>query len=297
MHNNWPHKQAKRSIVMKERNKKKPNKLPFFSNLYYFLVLTAKWIFTGRKDLRYYAMERLANMFNPHFRFTEFGQVWREDKNFEDYYTKFDGGNYHSLDRKYTLNQFLQLVKNVSDEIQLIPKMKGFWDHLLIPFRTRHMGKYALFSLQKVINWHIKDPLLQAVLNVQCGDHGLPPSKASFPVHCVVMNHYFNGGFYPMGGGAAIVKAMTKAIHKYHGEIRTSQRVKKILLEGDKKKKAVGVMLESGEIIKAKNILCNADPAKTFELTGKENLSKKLQHKLAKTRYSVTSLFLFLGVH
>ena len=68
------------------------------------------------------------------------------------------------------LKKYLELVKKVSDEIQLIPKMKGFRDHLTIPFRTRHMGKYALFKLQTVINWYIKDPLLKTILNVQCGN-------------------------------------------------------------------------------------------------------------------------------
>ena len=63
-----------------------PFKFPFFSNMYFFLILTAKWIVTGRKDLRYYAMERLGNMFNPHFHFTEFGEIWREDKKFEKWY-------------------------------------------------------------------------------------------------------------------------------------------------------------------------------------------------------------------
>jgi all-trans-retinol 13,14-reductase len=208
---------------------------------------------------------------------------------------------YESLAQRFPaerkrLKTYLDLVKTVADEVQLIPKMKSFWDHVTIPYRTRHMGKYGLFKLKTVIDWHIKDPLLKAVLNVQCGDHGLPPSIASFPVHCVVMNHYFNGGFYPMGGGGAIVKAMTNAIHKYGGEIRTKQRVKKILLSGNKKFKAIGVEMESGEIIKAKRILSNADPTRTFELIGKENQSKKLQNKLAKTRYSITSLFLFLTV-
>ncbi|MBL4753568.1 MAG: hypothetical protein JKY52_08270 [Flavobacteriales bacterium] len=114
--------------------------------------------------------------------------------------------------------------------------MKGFWDAITIPFRTRHMGKYGMFTLKKVIDWHIKDPLLKTVLNVQCGDHGLPPGKASFPVHCAVMEHYFKGGFYPMGGGGAIVKAMTNKIKELGSEVRTSQNVTRILLEGDKKK-------------------------------------------------------------
>lgn len=198
---------------------------------------------------------------------------------------------------KKNLAAYLKTVRNVSRQLQLIPKMKGFWDSISIPWRTRHMGKYGLFSLKRVIDWYIKDPLLKKVLNVQCGDHGLPPGKASFPVHCAVMNHYFKGGYYPMGGGGSIVKAMTNTIKKHGGEVRTSQRVKRILIEGDKKKRAVGVELENGEQIFAKRIISNADPDKTYlGLVGKENLSSKLVTRLAKTTYSCTSLILFLTV-
>jgi all-trans-retinol 13,14-reductase len=198
---------------------------------------------------------------------------------------------------KKGLKKYLTLVRKVSRQLQLIPKMDGFWDNVLIPFRTLQLGKYGLFSLKKVIDWHIKDPLLKKVLNVQCGDHGLPPGQASFPLHCAVMDHYFDGGFYPMGGGAAIVKAMTTAIKKHGGEIHTGQGVKRILLEGDKNKRAVGVELENGEQIRAKRVISNADPQKTYlNMVGAENIEKKLLDKLAKTRYSVTSLILFLTV-
>jgi len=200
---------------------------------------------------------------------------------------------------KVGLKKYLELVGKVSREIYLIPKMNGFWDNITIPYRTRHLGKYALFSLKRVLGWHIKNPLLQRVLNIQCGDYGLPPSKASFPLHCSVMAHYFNGGFYPMGGGAAIVKAMTKAIKKYGGEIRTGQGVMRILLqqnEGKNTYNAVGVELKNGEKLSAKRIISNADPTATFNLVGTENLSSKLRGKLAKTRYSVTSLMFFLTV-
>jgi all-trans-retinol 13,14-reductase len=209
---------------------------------------------------------------------------------------------YNSLSEKFPaekkrLKKYLTLVRKVSRQLQLIPKMNGFWDNFLIPFRTAQLGKYGLFSLKKVIDWHIKDPLLKKVLNVQCGDYGLPPGQASFPLHCAVMDHYFDGGFYPMGGGAAIVKAMTNAIKKHGGEILTSHGVKRILLEGDKKKRAVGVELENGRQIRAKRVVSNADPGMTYmKLVGKENLSSKLVEKLAKTRYSVTSLILFLTV-
>ena len=195
------------------------------------------------------------------------------------------------------IKKYLNLVRNVSAELQLLPDVEGFWEHLTIPFRTKNMGKYALFSLKRVIDWYIKDPLLKKILNIQFGDHGLAPAKASFPLHCAVMDHYFNGGFYPCGGGAAIVKAMTTAIKKNNSLVKTKQTVKKILLEGGKKKTAIGIELESGERLFAKHIISNADPNITYQkLIGEENLSRRLQKKLNKTSYSCTSLMLFLTV-
>jgi all-trans-retinol 13,14-reductase len=195
---------------------------------------------------------------------------------------------------KSRLKKYLTLIRKVSEQVQLIPKMDGFWDTITIPFRTKLMGKYGLFSLKRVIDWHIKDPMLKAVLNVQCGDHGLPPFMASFPVHCTVMYHYLDGAFYPMGGGGSIVKAMTNALKKHGGEIRTKKTVRKILVKNNE---AYGVELKGGEIILAKNILSNADPSTTYlDLVGKENISTRLFKKLSKTKYSVASLILFLTV-
>ncbi|MBL7703731.1 MAG: NAD(P)/FAD-dependent oxidoreductase [Ferruginibacter sp.] len=201
---------------------------------------------------------------------------------------------------KKGIRKYLSLVKKVGREIQLIPKMNGFWDNLTIAYRTRNLGRYGLFRLKRVIGWHIKDPLLKKVLNIQCGDHGLPPAKASFPFHCALMDHYFNGGFYPMGGGAAIVKAMTNAIKKHSGEIKTGEAVKKILIQkkpsSGKKNKAIGVEMQNGEIILANRVVSNADPDATFKLVGHKHLSNKLIRKLHATRYSVTSLMFFISV-
>ncbi|HEX8015969.1 MAG TPA: NAD(P)/FAD-dependent oxidoreductase [Flavobacterium sp.] len=198
----------------------------------------------------------------------------------------------HFPSEKKNINEYLTLVERVSYELQLIPKLKGWWQKITVPFRTKHFGKFALFPLKKVIGWHIKNPMLKAVLNIQCGDHGLSPNRACFPVHCSVMSHYFDGGFYPMGGGGGIVKAMTNGIKRHGGEVRVEQNVKKIIIENNK---AIGVQLENGHQIFAKNIISNADPSITYlKLIGKEYLSNSLLKKLQKTKYSVTSLILFL---
>jgi all-trans-retinol 13,14-reductase len=195
-------------------------------------------------------------------------------------------------EEKKAIIKYIDLIKTIHIQMLKIPKIHGFWEHLTIPFKTKYVGKFAPFTLKRVIDWHIKDPLLKSILNVQCGDHGLPPYKASFLVHSMLMAHYFEGGYYPMGGGGGYVKAFTKNIKSLGGEIRTKSKVDRILVE---KKKAIGVKLENGEIIKADRVISNADPNITFfDLVGENNISKKLKKKLDNTKYSVTSLILFL---
>ncbi|QCW99759.1 NAD(P)/FAD-dependent oxidoreductase [Aggregatimonas sangjinii] len=198
---------------------------------------------------------------------------------------------------KKRIHKYLNLIRLVSEELYSLPYIKGFWQKLTLPYRTRHFGKYGLFSVRRVINWHIKDPLLKNILNIQCGDHGVQPRKAAFVLHSALMYHYFQGGYYPMGGGGALIKAMTNALKSHGGEIKTSTAVQKILIEGTDKKKAVGVQLENGTQLFADRVISNADVGITYnELIGREHLSPKLIKKLNKTIYSCTSLMLFLTV-
>ncbi len=195
------------------------------------------------------------------------------------------------------IKKYLKLIRLASEELYSLPYIKGFWQKLTLPYRTRHFGKYGLFSLRRVINWHIKDPLLKNILNIQCGDHGVQPRKAAFILHAALMFHYFKGGYYPMGGGGALIKAMTNAIKKHNGVIKTSTAVSKIVLDNSVEKKAIGVELENGTTLFANNIISNADVGITYnQLVGRENLSAKLLKKLDKTIYSCTSLMLFLTV-
>jgi phytoene dehydrogenase-like protein len=199
---------------------------------------------------------------------------------------------------KKGIERYLQSVQKVSKELQLIPKIDGFIDAITIPWRTRHLGKYGLFSLKKVLQWHIKDSLLSTIVNTQTGDHGLPPKQVPFALHAAVMEHYLSGGYYPMGGGSSIVNAMIKKIENFGSEVRVKSKVKRIIIEKDGEKYlAKGVELESGEKLYAKQIVSNADPAVTYEeLVTRNYLTPKMIKQLDKTIYSCSSLILFLRV-
>lgn len=230
-----------------------------------------------------------------------FEHCWIGDERF-DYPADFKTFENRLIERfpheKKNIIKYLKLVTNIGEQLGLIPKIRGLWQQITIPFRTKHMGKYSPFSLKRVLGWYIKDPLLKRILSVQYGDHGLAPAKANFVLHAAIMYHYHVGGFYPMGGGGAIVKAMTNAIKAKNGIIKTSTAVKRILLEdGKKRKKAIGVELANGAQVFADRVISNADPGITYQkLIGEEHLSDKLTKKLNNTKYSCTSLMLFLTV-
>jgi len=144
-----------------------------------------------------------------------------------------------------------------------------------------------------LINAHISDPVLRGVLAGQAGDHGLPPSKVSAFVHAGITRHYFDGGYYPLGGAFALPRAFVRALKKSGGEIRLQCRVKRILVAG---KKVIGVELDSGEEIRSSVVISNADPEITFgQLIGKEKLSPRLKRKVDSVRYSTSCLSLFFA--
>jgi phytoene dehydrogenase-like protein len=65
----------------------------------------------------------------------------------------------------------------------------------------------------------------------------------------------------PRGGMGAISDSLAGAMRQYGGELRTNAGVQKVLVEN---RKAVGVVLENGDEIRAKIVVSNLDAKRTF---------------------------------
>jgi all-trans-retinol 13,14-reductase len=113
-------------------------------------------------------------------------------------------------------------------------------------------------------------PLLQAVLTTQYGDYGLPPKQSSFAIHAMVVNHYFQGGFYPVGGAGRIAESIAPVIEAAGGKVLVAAEVASIVVEDGA---AVGVRMADGKTLRAKTIVSNAGALLTF--------SKLLPHEVA----------------
>ncbi len=65
----------------------------------------------------------------------------------------------------------------------------------------------------------------------------------------------------PKGGMGAITRAMAGAAEEQGADIRTGAGVERVVVEDGR---AVGVRLDGGEVIRARSVLSNADPKRTF---------------------------------
>lgn len=188
---------------------------------------------------------------------------------------------------------YLKTCHRMARELDDMMDFRSLGDGLKTVLRSPTVARWGLATAKALIDHHVRDPRLKAIFAAQAGDHGLPPSRCPAAVHAGVSAHYFDGGWYPKGGGYAIPRAFIRALKRAGGDIKTGTAVEKILVEG---RRAIGVRLADGTEIRAKHVVSNADPGVTFgKLVGKEHLSWRLRLKLARTRWSVSALSLFMA--
>ncbi|MCK1519563.1 MULTISPECIES: TylF/MycF/NovP-related O-methyltransferase [unclassified Bradyrhizobium] len=81
---------------------------------------------------RYLSAEALTTAIYPTFKFSEFARIFLEDEAFLAYYMRFmDVGNWHSLDRKYAMNELLKLVLHLDGDAAECGTYKGATAYLL----------------------------------------------------------------------------------------------------------------------------------------------------------------------
>ncbi|MBQ46504.1 MAG: FAD-dependent oxidoreductase [Zetaproteobacteria bacterium] len=196
------------------------------------------------------------------------------------------------------IEQYIALVKKVNrgTPSYFIQKTLPRWARVLSkPFLGKTFLKYAAKTTDEVLSELTSDQKLKAVLTGQWGDYGLPPKQSPFAMHAMVADHYLDGGNYPIGGGSKIAETIEQMIRKYDGEVITSAPVKEILIE---RHQAVGVVLDNGTKIRAKQVISNAGLINTYEHLIPEVYAEKLglSKILKPLSYSEGHYCLYIGL-
>jgi phytoene dehydrogenase-like protein len=195
------------------------------------------------------------------------------------------------------IEKYFRFISGMDGEFRRLSSLPGPLVMLLMPLLAPRLTFHGLRPLSRVISRYISDPMLRTILEARAGDHGMNPEEVPCAQHIAIEAHYWEGAWYPRGGGGAIPRAFIRRFKKQGGEIRLRTTVQQIMLEGSgKARRAVGVRLKDGSEIRAKCVISNADAHVTYnQLVGVENLSAKMQKRLSTTDYSLTALSLFLA--
>jgi len=130
-----------------------------------------------------------------------------------------------------------------SDLIEMFPEEKAaikryFGDVKNASIKLLLTGKYGKMFLKtfrqttkEYLDRHFQNPKLKALLASQWGTYALPPSQSSFYVHALLVNHYLNGAWYPVGGASQIAKDILPVIEKAGGRAIAIREVTEIIIE------------------------------------------------------------------
>jgi all-trans-retinol 13,14-reductase len=154
---------------------------------------------------------------------------------------------------------------------------------------------HGVQSLTHFLDGCTQDPLLRAILSIQCGDHGMRPARCPTALHAALQSYYFDGACYPQGGGHAIAEALIKGLEAQAGSITYKADVREILIDADGR--AAGVRLADGRSATAPIVVSNADPGVTWgQLVPEAHVPARLRRRVGRTRWSMSVLSLFMAV-
>ena len=190
-------------------------------------------------------------------------------------------------------------------------------EFMKIAWTIRRLGRHDMRDLLRIIGMNMYDLLdeyfeseqlkgalaLDAVLGAEWGPRS-PGTVLTYLYRLAGMAGSKDIGLaQPVGGMGAVCAALSASAGNAGAQLRTAARVRRILVENDR---ACGVELESGETLRADNVISNADPRTTFlSLLGTAHLDagfvRKLQHlrasgRAAKLHLALSELPKFTGL-
>jgi all-trans-retinol 13,14-reductase len=164
------------------------------------------------------------------------------------------------------------------------------------PWMRRKFLRFSDRTTREVLEELTSNQKLIAILTGQFGDYGLPPAESSFMVHAMVANHYFEGGFYPVGGSSRIAETIIPIIQAAGGQVLIQAEVEQIVVEGGR---AVGVkMAKDGTVLRAPLVISDAGVSNTFGRLLPHDIAESygLLQQFKKFRPSIAHLCLYVGL-
>ncbi|MDP7107392.1 MAG: phytoene desaturase family protein, partial [Roseibacillus sp.] len=177
----------------------------------------------------------------------------------------------------------------------LIPCLQSSYGNLRDLFRKRLLDAFPYVvtrdSVFSLLGKYFSDERLRLAFTFQAKYLGMSPWKCPALFSILAFLEYRFGIYHVQGGVSRISEKMAEIAEQEGAEIRLNSCVREVLSEGWE---TSGVVLESGEVIKADAVVINADygHAVTRLLNGRNVSGEKLRRK----GFSCSTFMLYLGL-
>ncbi|MGR8935551.1 MAG: phytoene desaturase family protein [Gammaproteobacteria bacterium] len=177
------------------------------------------------------------------------------------------------------IRDFLQLCQRVAEQASVTDDVMLCGDSGQIQQRLPLLVKYRRATLAEVCRRYLGNARVVALFATHWPYLGLPPSKVSFIYWAMMFIGYLSdGAYYCKGGFQSWAEALVRSIRDNAGEVRYNCAVERIMLE---KGRAQGVVLETGQHLKAETVIANADMRQTvLQLTGAEHFPENFVRRI-----------------
>ncbi|NXP24149.1 RETST reductase, partial [Scytalopus superciliaris] len=204
------------------------------------------------------------------------------------------------------IEEFRRLVKSTARGVIVLSLLKMLPRFLAGPLsRSGLLRRFCSFSrlasrsLKEVVDGLTSNPELRAVLSYIFPTYGVIPSKASFSMHSILVNHFLHGAWYPKGGSGEIAFHTISVIRKAGGDALGRAPVRRILL--DPHGRACGVRVQKGQDlvdIFAPVVISDAGIFNTYEklLPPEARALPEIQAQLGLLSHGEGCLTVFVGL-
>jgi phytoene dehydrogenase-like protein len=164
-----------------------------------------------------------------------------------------------------------------------------------LPVRARSLLRYSGVSVDDVLERHIRDPQVRAVITQTWGYYGLPPSELSFLYFAAGTGIFLETGpAYVRQRSQGLSSALAAIVEEHGGAVRTGCGARHILQQSGR---ISGVITDRDEHIRAPVVISNASPLVTCrELMDPDLVPGSFWRRLRSTTVGPSSLNVYLGL-
>jgi all-trans-retinol 13,14-reductase len=149
--------------------------------------------------------------------------------------------------------------------------------------------------LSELLDRHLRDEKLKALISQLWGYYGLPPSRLSALYYTIpTMEYFLDGAWYPVGKSQALSNAFLRSIEEGESEAQFRAEVKEILVRDGT---AYGVRTADGKEFRSDVVVSNANAHSTFhQLLDPATVPPDYLKRIDSMKVSLSCFQVYLGL-